>query len=213
MRPIAFLMAVLAPLSIFGQARRVQVQNAATVVEFIEQSVSKYKSFAGSFVYRKNNKTSQGSIIYAAPDKMVMDFAGNLRIVSDGKFVWISDGSLIGRQSLEAANTSPVALWNLRRLSGQYTATAAPEGLEIMYGNTPAYQIIFEPKANTTGFRRIELIAERDSGLIRQIKGTSRVGNRTELAVSYREFNKTYNETNFIVETTEDSQIYDNVFN
>lgn len=213
MRRIVLLAALSMPFALFGQAKRVQVQNAATVVEFIEQNLSKYKSFAGSFVYKRNNRTFQGTLLYTAPDKLLMNFNDKTKIVSDGKFVWVSDGNLIGRQSLDESKTSPIAMWNLRRLSSQYTATSAPTGLEIMYGNLPAYQIVFEPKANTTGFRRIELIAERDSGLIRSIKGTSRVGSRTELALSYREFNKAYPETNFIIDTTEDSQIYDNVFN
>ena len=195
----------------FAQAR-VEVKNAASVVEFIEQNTAKYKSFGGSFVYKKNNRTQQGSIIYTAPDKLVMNFANSTaKIASDGKFVWISDGNLVGRQTLEAAGT-PLNVWNIRRLAAQYTATSAADGLNVMYGSVPAYRIIFEPKANTTSFRRIELIAERDTGLIRQITGTSRVGTRTELAVSYREFNKVYNETNFAIEVTEDSQIFDNIF-
>ncbi|MGL5255207.1 MAG: LolA family protein [Brevinema sp.] len=199
-------------INIFAQSGRVEVRNAASVVEFIEQNTAKYKSFGGSFVYKKNNRTQQGSILYAAPDKLSMTFVNSTaKIVSDGKFVWISDGNLIGRQNLESS-TSPINVWNIRRLVAQYTATSAPDGLNVMYGTVPAYRIIFEPKANTTSFRRIELIAERDSGLIRQISGTSRVGIKTELAVNYREFNKNYNDTNFTVEVTEDSQIFDNIF-
>lgn len=198
----------------FGQS--ITVFNASSVADIIDKHSAKYKSFSGRFVYKKNNRTQSGTITYAAPDKLVMQFGTannpqNQKIISDSRFLWIIDGDIIGRQSLETV-TNPLGAWNIKRLITQYTPTAPNTGLEIMYGSTPAYKIVLEPKKNTTSFRRIELIAEK-SGLIRQITGISRVGIKTELSISYNEFNQEYDQKLFLVETTEDSQIYDNIFN
>ena len=64
---------------------------------------------------------------------------------------------------------------------------------------------------NTTSFRSIDMIADK-TGLIRRVKATSRIGVVTELSISYSEFNKEYGIDEFVVNTTEDSQIYDNIF-
>ncbi len=212
MRYLLLIMIAL-PMNLFPQS--VVVFNATSVIDIIEKSSSKIKSFKGRFVYKKDNKSYSGYMIYVVPDKLLMQFGTesnpiDKKIVSDGKFIWIQEGDIIARQKM-GENTNPITGWNIRKLRREYIATAPSSGLEIQYGSIPAYQVIFEPKVNTTSFRSIDMIADRE-GLIRRVKAISRVGVVTELSISYSEFNKEYGIDEFVVNTTEDSQIYDNIF-
>ncbi len=96
-------------------------------------------------------------------------------------------------------------------LRQQYIPTAPGTGLEIKYGTIDAYQIVMQPRVNTSSFRNIDIISDK-SGLIRRIKGTSRVGVTTELTFYYDEINREYDDGEFRVTTTEETQIYDNIF-
>ncbi|MDK2818319.1 MAG: outer membrane lipoprotein carrier protein LolA [Spirochaetota bacterium] len=207
------LIMIALPMSLFPQS--IVVFNATSVVDIIEKASSKIKSFKGKFVYKKDKNSYSGYIIYVVPNKLLMQFGTesdpiDKKIVSDGKFIWIQEGDLIARQKM-GESTNPLTGWNIQKLKRQYIATAPRSGLEIKYGSIPAYQIIFEPKINTTSFRSIDMIVDKE-GLIRRVKATSRVGNVTELTLSYSEFNKEYGAEEFIVNTTEESQIYDNIF-
>ncbi|MGL4560905.1 MAG: LolA family protein [Brevinema sp.] len=206
------LILVATPVVLLAQA--IKVFNANSVADIIEKKSATYKSFKAQFVYQKDKRSFSGTMTYVAPNKFVMEFkktntGDNKKIVSDGNFIWIQEGMIIARQKL--GNDSSITSWNIRRLRKQYIATAPKSGLEIIYGKTPAYQINFEPKWNTTSFRFIELIADKN-GLIQRIKGVSRVGVTTTLSLTYLEFNKSYDPNVFTIETSEDSQIYDNIF-
>ncbi|MGL4563089.1 MAG: LolA family protein [Brevinema sp.] len=206
------LILVATPVVLLAQA--IKVFNANSVADIIEKKSATYKSFKAQFVYQKDKRSFSGTMTYVAPSKFVMEFkktntGDNKKIVSDGNFIWIQEGMIIARQKL--GNDSSITSWNIRRLRKQYIATAPKSGLEIIYGKTPAYQINFEPKWNTTSFRFIELIADKN-GLIQRIKGVSRVGVTTTLSLTYLEFNKSYDPNVFTIETSEDSQIYDNIF-
>ncbi len=210
-----FTLMLLLLIPSLASSQAISVFNANSVADIIEASSDKVRSFKGTFTYKKNNSTSYGVITYVAPDKLLMQFGTEARpqrkkIVADGQYIWVQEGDIIARQRMSSDN-SPVTGWNIRRLRQQYIPTAPASGLEIMYGTTPAYQIIFEPKVNTTSFRSIDIIATRD-GRIRRIKGTSRIGTITEITLSYSELNRTYDSKDFVINTTEDSQIYDNVF-
>ncbi len=198
-----------------ASSQAISVFNANSVADLIETSSSKVRSFKGTFTYKRNNSTFYGVITYVSPDKLLMQFGTearpqNKKIVLDGQHIWVQEGDIIARQKLTSDN-SPVAGWNIRRLRQQYIPTAPASGLEIKYGTASAYQIIFEPKVNTTSFRTIDIIATTD-GRIRRIKGTSRIGVVTEITISYSDFNRSYDTKDFVINTTEDSQIYDNVF-
>jgi len=204
---------IVLPSIYFAQA--IKVFNASSVADIIEKKSASIKSFKGRFVYKRNKRTFYGTIIYQTPDLLSMQFGTesnpeDKRIISDSQFIWVKEGDIIARQKLGEA-TNPTGVWNLRRMRRQYIATTPKSGLEIMYGKIPAYQIILEPKWNTTSFRQIEIIADKD-GLIRRIMGISRVGVKTELSLSYSEFNNEYDVKNFRIYTTEESQIYDNIF-
>ena len=212
MRYLLLIMIAL-PMNLFPQS--IKVFNASSVIDIIEKSSSKIKSFKGRFVYKKDKRSYSGYIIYVVPDKLLMQFGTeaspqNKKIVSDGKFIWIQEGDIIARQKM-GESSSPITGWNIKKLRRQYIATAPSSGLEIKYGSLAAYQIIFEPKVNTTSFRSIDMIADK-TGLIRRVKATSRIGVVTELSISYSEFNREYTEDEFVINTTEDSQIYDNIF-
>lgn len=210
-----YLLLMIISLPILSYSQEISVFNASSVTDIIEKSSAKITSFKGHFVYKKDKKTYSGIIYYSSPDKLLMQFGSeanpqNKKIISDGKFIWVQEGDIIARQRMGESN-SPIDGWNIRKMRNQYIATAPSSGLEIKYGNILAYQIIFEPKVNTTSFRSIDMIADRE-GLIRRIKGVSRVGVTTELSISYSEFNRDYDESYFVINTTEDSQIYDNIF-
>lgn len=209
----SLLLVLLLPVLVSAQS--ISVFNATSVADTIEQSSAKIKSFKGNFIYKKDNRTFYGIMIYVSPNKLVMQFGTennpqDKKIVSDGRFIWVQEGDIIARQKLEE-ETNPVNAWNIRKLRRQYIATAPNTGLEIKYGNLAAYQIVFEPKVNTTSFRRINIIASKD-GRIYRVQGTSRLGVVTELSISYKEINKEYDDDEFVVNTTEESQIYDNIF-
>ncbi|MGL4388000.1 MAG: LolA family protein [Brevinema sp.] len=209
---LVFMIILMIPIILSAQA--ISVFNANSVADIIEKKSASYKSFKANFVYQKDKKSFNGVMTYVSPNKFVMEFkksstGDNKKIVSDGSFIWIQEGSIIARQKLGKETT--VTSWNIRRLRKQYVVTAPKSGLEIVYGQTPAYQVNFEPKWNTTSFRGIELIADK-TGLIQRIKGTSRVGITTTLSLTYIEFNKSYDQKIFVIETSEDSQIYDNIF-
>ncbi|MGL5955828.1 MAG: LolA family protein [Brevinema sp.] len=211
--PYAILILVLIPGFLSAQA--ISVFNANSVADIIETTSAKINSFKGTFVYKKDRSSFSGVVTYVSPDKLLMQFGTEAnpqdkKIVSDGQFIWVQEGNIIARQKMTDTG-NPVSAWNIRKLRRQYIPTAPGSGLEIMFGNTPAYQIILEPKVNTTSFRNIDIIADRE-GLIRRIRGVSRVGTVTELTFHYQEFNKEYNSKSFVVTTTEDSQIYDNIF-
>ncbi|MGL4366885.1 MAG: LolA family protein [Brevinemataceae bacterium] len=204
-------------LSVFSvlSAQQITVFNASSVADIIEKHSANYKSFKGNFIYKHNNKSYSGIITYVAPDLLLMQFGSasapqNKRIVSDGKFVWVKEGDIIARQKL-GTNSHPVQSWNITRLRRQYIATVPVTGLKTMFGKIPAYHIMFQPKHNATAFRSIEMISDRN-GLIYRISGVSRIGVKTELSLNYTEFNKQYDPSVFVLQTTEDSQIYDNVF-
>ncbi len=209
------ILILLLMLPNIASTQAISVFNANSVADIIEASSAKIQSFKGSFVYKKNNTSHSGIITYVSPDKLLMQFGTeanpqNKKIVSDGQYIWVQEGDIIARQKMTDSN-SPVSAWNIRRLRQQYIPTSPSSGLDIMYGSIPAYQIIFEPKVNTTSFRNIDVIADKD-GRIRRIRGTSRIGVVTEISFSYREYNKQYDAKEFVINTTEDSQIYDNVF-
>lgn len=213
MSRIPLTLLILIPSINFTQA--IKVFNASSVADIIEKKSASYKSFKGRFIYKRNKKAFYGTIIYQAPDLLSMQFGSDSnpqdkKIVSDQHYIWVKEGDIIARQKL-GEKTNPIGAWNLRRMRKQYIPTAPNSGLEIMYGKLPAYQIILEPKWNTTSFREIEIISDRN-GLIRRITGISRIGVKTELSLSYLEFNKEYDMKNFQVYTTEESQIYDNIF-
>ncbi len=208
------LMFLVLPSVVFSQA--ISVFNASSVANEIEKASAKITSFKGRFVYKKDKSSYFGVITYVSPNKLIMQFGSEAnpadkKIVSDGKFIWVQKGNLIARQKLGEEN-NPVKAWNIRSLRRQYIATASSNGLEIKYGQTPAYQIVFEPKINTTSFRRIEMIADKKTSRILRVRGISRVGIVTELAISYSEINRGYSDEEFVVNTTEESQIYDNIF-
>lgn len=211
--PFLVLITILIPNILFAQA--ISVFNANSVADIIEKYAAKVTSFKGQFIYKQGRSTQSGIITYVSPDQLLMQFGTEAnpidkKIVSDGKFIWVQEGDIIARQKMDETS-SPLTGWNIRKLRRQYIPTAPSTGLEIKYGSIPAYKIILEPKVNTSSFRNIEIIADRD-GLIRRIKGTSRVGTSTELTFIYREFNKEYDTKDFVVNTTEESQIYDNIF-
>ncbi|MGL4677084.1 MAG: LolA family protein [Brevinema sp.] len=212
---MSHLILILAFIPSFLSAQAIAVFNANSVADIIETSSAKITSFKGNFVYKKDRSNFSGIITYVSPDKLLMQFGTeanpqNKKIVSDGKFIWVQEGDIIARQKM-TDTSNPISTWNIRKLRRQYIPTAPSSGLEISFGNIPAYQIILEPKVNTTSFRNIDIIADRE-GLIRRIRGVSRVGTVTELTLYYKEFNKEYPSKNFTITTTEESQIYDNIF-
>ncbi|MGL4394186.1 MAG: LolA family protein [Brevinema sp.] len=214
MKRLSLLSVVLLMIPAIVSAQAISVFNANSVADIIEKKSASYKSFKANFVYQKDKRSYTGVMTYIAPNKFVMEFkktntGDNKKIVSDGNFIWIQEGTIIARQKLGKETT--VTSWNIRRLRRQYIVTAPKTGLEIMYGKIPAYQLNFEPKWNTTSFRGVELISDKN-GLIYRIKATSRVGVTTTLSLTYIEFNKNYDSKIFVIETSEDSQIYDNIF-
>ncbi len=207
------MLLILIPSILSAQA--ISVFNANSVADLIETESARIKTFRGRFVYKKNRESYNGTITYVAPDKLLMQFGPaadpeDKKIMSDGAYIWVQEGDIIARQRMTPEN-NPAEGWNIRRLRQQYIPTAPSTGLEIKYGEIDAYQIVMQPKVNTSSFRNIDIIADK-KGLIRRIRGTSRVGVTTELTFYYNEINREYDENEFRITTTEETQIYDNIF-
>ncbi|OHD56973.1 MAG: hypothetical protein A2Y33_08410 [Spirochaetes bacterium GWF1_51_8] len=198
-----------------AQPQTIEVFNAMSIVDIIQERIAKIETFTGTFAYVFDGKSFNGTIIYKAPDKFRMDFKGVMqRIMSDGKYLWLLFDSqdIAVKEILDKSKANPMMGWNLKRLIKDYAPMEPKEGFKVKYKDQIAYKIIFEPRNNTAGFRKIEMIASLE-GYILKIKAVTSMGKNLEFELTYNmsSINQPVSDGSFVFVPDENTQMYENL--
>ncbi len=215
MKKFLILSAILLVNISFISAKKIEVFNAKTIVDLVQEKIATIKSFTGSFVYRLDTKKYSGNIVYKQPNKFSLTLNNGPHIFSDGLYLYIDykGQNVAVKEYLGESDSNPLMGWNIKRLLREYTPSLPKGGYKVVYGSTkmPAYKILFVPKSNTSGFREIEMIVSED-GLIQKVTAQNQLGKELEMSISYRSFNVGVGEDTFKFEPDENTQTFENIW-
>ena len=195
--------------------QKIEVFNAMSIVDIIQERITKVETFTGNFAYIFDGKAYSGSIIYKAPDKFRMDFSGGgQRIMSDGKYLWLlfDAQDIAVKEILDKAKSNPMMGWNIKRLLKDYAPMEPKEGFKVKYKDQIVYKIVFEPRNNTAGFRKIEMFASLE-GYILKVKAVTAMGKNLEFEITYNmgTINQAISDASFVFVQNENTQVYENL--
>lgn len=199
-------------------AQQVEVLNASTIVDLIEDKISTIQSFTGKFAYTYKGVERGGMIYYKTPDMFSMEYwkgdddEGDV-VICDGDtlIMYFEAANIAIKEHLDDEDEdNPVLAWNLDRLTSEYTPTIPDDGYEVSWGGEVCYKVEFTPKNNTTGFSDIYLVASKE-GLIYKMWGKTRLGKELSMGITYYSFNSGIDSEHFEFSGDENTQIFENM--